>query len=66
MGVLDRDVPLIGAPSSMLLVPLVQHANALGLELTVYDLGLDPDGACATRLMALLEQVLAGRHRDLT
>lgn len=48
-----------------LLVPLVQHPNALGLELTIYDPGLDPDGTCARRLVTLLERVLAGRHRDL-
>lgn len=43
-----------------LLVPLVHHPRALGLELTIYDPGLDPDGACARRLVALLEQVFAG------
>jgi arginase len=43
-----------------LLVPLVRHPKALGFELTIYDPGLDPDGACARRLVALLERVFAG------
>ncbi|HEU6453545.1 MAG TPA: arginase family protein [Gemmatimonadaceae bacterium] len=43
-----------------LLRPLVRHPRALGLELTIYDPGLDPDGSCARRLAALLECVLAG------
>jgi arginase len=42
------------------LVPLVRHPKALGFELTIYDPGLDPDGACARRLVALLERVFAG------
>ncbi len=43
-----------------LLLPLVRHPKSLGLELTVYDPGLDPDGSCARRLAALLERVLVG------
>jgi arginase len=43
-----------------LLLPLVHHPGALGLQLTIYDPGLDPDGACARRLAALLERVFAG------
>lgn len=43
-----------------LLVPMVRHPRALGLELTIYDPGLDPDGACAARLVTLLERVLTG------
>jgi arginase len=43
-----------------LLVQLVHHPRALGLELTIYDPGLDPDGASARRLAALLERVFAG------
>jgi arginase len=42
-----------------LLAPLVRHPGALGLQLTIYDPGLDPDGACAARLATLLESVLA-------
>lgn len=49
-----------------LLLPLVHHPRALGLELTIYDPHLDPDGACASRLVALLEQLLTRRHHDLT
>jgi arginase len=43
-----------------LLTPLVRHPRALGLELTIYDPGLDPDRSCATRLVTLLENLLLG------
>lgn len=43
-----------------LLAPLVHHPQALGLQLTIYDPGLDPHGACARRLAVLLENVFAG------
>jgi len=43
-----------------LLTPLVRHPRALGLELTIYDPGLDPDRSCATRLVTLLEKLLLG------
>jgi arginase len=43
-----------------LLTPLVHHPRALGLELTIYDPGLDPDRSCATRLVTLLENLLLG------
>jgi arginase len=43
-----------------LLAPLVRHPRAVGLELTIYDPGLDPDRSCATRLVSLLEHLLAG------
>jgi arginase len=43
-----------------LLTPLVRHPRALGLELTIYDPGLDPDRSCATQLVSLLENVLLG------
>ena len=39
-----------------LLVPLVRHPRALGLELTIYDPALDPDRTSAARLVALLER----------
>ena len=42
-----------------LLAAMVRHPRALGLQLTIYDPGLDPDGACAARLVTLLETVLA-------
>lgn len=41
-----------------LLTPLVQHPKARGLELTIYDPGLDPGRISAARLAALLERVL--------
>jgi arginase len=43
-----------------LLTPLVRHPRALGLELTIYDPGLDPDRSCAARLVRLLENLLLG------
>jgi arginase family enzyme len=41
-----------------LLTPLVRHPGALGLELTIYDPGLDPDRTSGARLAALLQRVL--------
>jgi arginase len=46
--------------AAALLTPLVRHPRALGLELTIYDPGLDADGASAARLATLLERVLRG------
>jgi hypothetical protein len=43
-----------------LLTPLVHHPQALGLEITIYDPGLDPDRLCAHRLVSLLERLLLG------
>jgi arginase len=58
------DSPTPGGPTIKelvdLLTPLVRHPRALGLELTIYDPGLDPDRSCATRLVSLLESVLLG------
>jgi arginase len=45
--------------------PLVGHPRALGLQVTIYDPGLDPDGVCAERLAELLER-LAPSHSTLT
>ncbi len=42
-----------------LLEPLVHHPAALGLELTIYDPGLDPERTSAARLASLLERVLS-------
>jgi arginase len=41
-----------------LLSPLVQHPRALGLQVTLYDPSLDPDGSAAAGLVALFERVL--------
>jgi arginase len=58
------DSPSPGGPTIKelveLLTPLVRHPRALGLELTIYDPGLDPDRACAARLVTLLENLLLG------
>jgi len=42
-----------------ILVPLVTHPRALGLELTIYDPGLDPDRTSAARLATILTRALA-------
>jgi len=58
------DSPEPGGPTIEVLVdlltPLVRHPRALGLELTIYDPGLGPDGSHATRLASLLENILLG------
>jgi arginase len=58
------DSPTPGGPTinelMELLTPLVRHPRALGLELTIYDPGLDPDRSCATRLVTLLGNLLLG------
>ena len=58
------DSPTPGGPTinevAQLLTPLVRHPRALGLEVTIYDPGLDPDRSCATRLVSLLENLLLG------
>jgi arginase len=46
-----------------LLTPLVRNPKALGLELTIYDPALDPDGSSAARLADLLERVLGSEAR---
>lgn len=42
-----------------LLIPLARHPKALGMEVTIYDPDLDPDGTCGSRLVGLLEQVFS-------
>ena len=58
------DSPIPGGPTFKelvgLLTPLVRHPRALGLELTIYDPGLDPDRSCAGRLVTFLEDLLLG------
>jgi arginase len=58
------DSPTPGGPTFKelveLLTPLVRHPRALGLELTIYDPGLDPDRSCAARLVTFLENLLLG------
>jgi arginase len=57
------DSPEPGGPGTdelrALLTPLVRHPRALGMQLTIYDPGLDVDRSCAARLTALLERTLA-------
>ena len=63
-------VPAVDSPTpgglgldelASMLIPLVRHPKALGLELTIYDPELDPDRTSAARLATLLERVLRER-----
>jgi arginase len=58
------DSPEPGGPGltqlADLLVPLLRHPRALGMELTIYDPLLDPDEVCGRRLVGLLEVLLGG------
>jgi len=62
------DSPTPGGPTIgelvQLLTPFVRQPRALGLELTIYDPGLDPDRSCAARLVALLENLLGSHWHD--
>lgn len=64
------DSPEPGGPTTdqmaALLAPLVQHPRAIGLELTIYDPALDPDGACAARLVTLLENLVIATPTSTT
>jgi arginase len=57
------DSPEPGGPTVdeivALLAPLVRHPRSLGLEVTIYDPALDTDGACAVRLVTLLDTLIA-------
>lgn len=59
------DSPEPGGPDihtlSALVARLAQHPRAVGMQLTIYDPALDPDRACAARLVAFLAEVCAGR-----
>jgi hypothetical protein len=47
-----------------LLRPLVSSPRAIGLELTIYDPSLDPDGKSVSSLIALLEGALDTRGAE--
>ena len=57
------DSPEPGGPDveqvAALLAQIPRHPKALGLQLTIYDPALDPDGVCAGRLVTLLDKALA-------
>ena len=59
------DSPEPGGPGidelADLIGPIARHPRALGLELTIYDPLLDPDRACAARLVDLVTRVVPGR-----
>lgn len=71
VDVLDPEVmPAVDSPEpgglgieelAGLLVPLVRHPKALGMEVTIYDPSLDPDGVYGPRLVGLLEKVFQSR-----
>ena len=42
-----------------LIRPLLAHPRSAGMDVTIYDPGLDPTGACAERLADLLVDALA-------
>jgi arginase len=46
--------------AAALLGPVVRHPAALGLQVTIYDSTLDPDGVAAARLVDLLVRSLVG------
>jgi arginase len=68
VDVLDPEVmPAVDSPISgglgleaatELLSPVVRHPAALGLQITIYDPTIDPDGTGASRLVELLERSL--------
>lgn len=57
------DSPVAGGPGldelAALLLPLLRHPKALGMEMTIYDPGLDPDRSAGERLVGLLERLLS-------
>lgn len=57
------DSPEPGGPRlgelAALVAPLAKHPRALGMQITIYDPRLDADRSCASRLVTLLEAVLA-------
>ena len=63
-----RVMPAVGSPEPggptpeqlmTILAPLIADPRALGLSLSVYDPALDPDRACARRLVQMLTALLA-------
>lgn len=71
MSELGRPIATIRKPSSIGIRPRGVSAirepcrtphvlRGRGVEVTVHDSGLDRDGSCAVRLVALLERVLTG------
>jgi arginase len=42
-----------------LLAPLARHPKAIGMQVTIYDPGLDPTGVCGERIVKVLEKALA-------
>jgi arginase len=42
-----------------LLSPLARHPKAIGLQVTIYDPGLDPTSECGERIVNVLERALA-------
>jgi arginase len=57
------DSPEPGGPGldglAALVTPLARHPKALGMQVTIYDPALDPDRSSASRLIALIDRILA-------
>jgi arginase len=60
-------MPAVGSPEpdgptfddlNALLEPLIDHPNALGIAVTLYDPSLDPDRTCAMELSTFLATLL--------
>lgn len=72
--VLNPEVmPAVGSPEpggpdidelAAFLAPLVDHPEALGIAISLYDPSLDPDRSSAARLVELLAKSLQGGGRD--
>jgi arginase len=65
MPAVDSPLPsgLSFAQAAQLLAALVQHPAALGLQITIYDPAIDPDGNGAPQLAGMLEQAFTGAGR---
>jgi arginase len=63
MPAVDSPIPggLDIQQAAALLAPLVRHPAALGLQVTIYDPTIDPNGSGAVRIVELLEQTLRDR-----
>jgi arginase len=63
MPAVDSPIPggLDFQQAAALLAPLVRHPTALGLQVTIYDPTIDPDGRGAVHIVELLERTLGDR-----
>ncbi|HEU5208563.1 MAG TPA: arginase family protein [Longimicrobiales bacterium] len=63
------DSPTPGGPDietiRALLIPLVTHPRALGMHVSIYDPGLDPERSAGAALASLLDRVLSARMMEV-